>query len=558
MVQIMKTGSRLKSLFSINKIMVLVFLAALSILSCKSDDDGIQPLASFEVETNGSFATFTNTSQNSIDNDWSFSDGTFSDEVSPVHRYETSGEYEVFLLTSNGTNTDVASQIITVEVPSIPVPAFSFETLDREVTFTNMSDGATSYTWDFGDDVGISTEENPVYTYDANGTYTVTLTAVNIEDESVSVSQEVEVLEVFPVAGFTVMTTGLGATFTNTSVDAETYSWDFGDGVGVSTEENPVYSYATAGTYTVALTATSANANTTTFEEEVVVVAAIDPVAFFHVDYDGTTLTFTTDPIETGDSDFPFISGSREAVSFDWDFGDGTTSTEANPTHTYAGVSGAYDISLTVTSVTGGTDTYIKEGVDASLLTNGSLDNYVFENDYLGFVVDIDGNEITADSGNYFRDENNDIWETPDALEDWIRDNINDSTVTVGMTTSEHEGTFALKYSNGDTQRRAYQEFSVTSGQTYTVSFYVAVRADDITTDYMTAYIFDNEILDETTGTLASANQSLNIQGTSPAGTTDRVYEERSITFTATGSTAVFYMTVTGGAETFLDTVRIQ
>ncbi|WP_073122081.1 PKD domain-containing protein [Reichenbachiella agariperforans] len=48
-----------------------------------------------------------------------------------------------------------------------------------EVSFTNFSQNATTYTWDFGDETGTSTEENPVYTYTAGGKYTVTLTAAN-------------------------------------------------------------------------------------------------------------------------------------------------------------------------------------------------------------------------------------------------------------------------------------------------------------------------------------------------------------------------------------------
>ena len=61
-----------------------------------------------------------------------------------------------------------------------PIASFQFE-VDSEnflrVTFSNFSQNATSYSWDFGDNSGTSTEESPVYTYEAAGDYTVTLTA---------------------------------------------------------------------------------------------------------------------------------------------------------------------------------------------------------------------------------------------------------------------------------------------------------------------------------------------------------------------------------------------
>lgn len=56
----------------------------------------------------------------------------------------------------------------------------------------------------------------------------------------------------------TVDTTGLTATFTNTSAGTATYAWDFGDG-NTSTDENPVHTYSMGGFYTVTLTATNGN-----------------------------------------------------------------------------------------------------------------------------------------------------------------------------------------------------------------------------------------------------------------------------------------------------------
>ncbi|MBU2885190.1 PKD domain-containing protein, partial [Gilvimarinus agarilyticus] len=63
-----------------------------------------------------------------------------------------------------------------------PIASFQAEVDEDDffkVSFTNFSQNATIYTWDFGDETGTSTEESPVYTYTAGGEYTVTLTAAN-------------------------------------------------------------------------------------------------------------------------------------------------------------------------------------------------------------------------------------------------------------------------------------------------------------------------------------------------------------------------------------------
>jgi len=70
----------------------------------------------------------------------------------------------------------------------LPVSSFQFqidETNFQQVTFTNFSTNADSYSWDFGDG-NTSTEENPVYVYDASGTFTVVLTATNSIDSRTS------------------------------------------------------------------------------------------------------------------------------------------------------------------------------------------------------------------------------------------------------------------------------------------------------------------------------------------------------------------------------------
>ncbi|NNK28711.1 MAG: T9SS type A sorting domain-containing protein [Flavobacteriaceae bacterium] len=77
-----------------------------------------------------------------------------------------------------------AREEVVVTVDPSPTADFSsvVNPIDNgEVTFTNASSDATSYTWDFGDGSALSTDSNPVYTYGASGTYDVTLTSTNAE-----------------------------------------------------------------------------------------------------------------------------------------------------------------------------------------------------------------------------------------------------------------------------------------------------------------------------------------------------------------------------------------
>lgn len=72
------------------------------------------------------------------------------------------------------------------------VADFSFSSDESTFTFTNLSEGATSYRWDFGDLYFYSYEENPVYTYSViGGDLTVTLTAMNEAGEEASVSKQI-------------------------------------------------------------------------------------------------------------------------------------------------------------------------------------------------------------------------------------------------------------------------------------------------------------------------------------------------------------------------------
>ena len=153
-----------------------------------------------------------------------------------------------------------------------------------------------------------------------------------------------------PVASFTFSPSDLTVDFTDASTDADgsivSWSWDFGDS-NSSTAQNPTHTYGAAGTYTVALTVTDDGGSSNTTSQSVTVTepgANSPPVAAFTFTTNGLTADFTD---TSTDSD-----GS--VVSWSWDFGDGNTSTDQNPSHTY-GAAGTFTASLTATDNEGAT-----------------------------------------------------------------------------------------------------------------------------------------------------------------------------------------------------------
>ncbi|HEX5003567.1 MAG TPA: PKD domain-containing protein, partial [Bacteroidia bacterium] len=234
------------------------------------------------------------------------------------------------------------------------------------VDFTNLSSNATAYMWDFGNG-NTSVLQDPTTVYLTPGYYTVTLIAINTANglrDTLVATNFIHVVD-DPIPDFTANPLSGCAgnnfiAFTNLSVNATSYIWDFGDGT-FSTQSNPVHNYAVQGTYTVKLIARNAFSCTKVKVRNAYITIAPNPPASFTVNQQSSC-----DPSTL----FLFNATTPGAVAWQWDFGDGTTSTIQNPGHVY-GLQGAYDVSLIVTNASGCTDTIIKTGyitIGASLV----------------------------------------------------------------------------------------------------------------------------------------------------------------------------------------------
>ncbi|MFK7844462.1 MAG: PKD domain-containing protein [Rhodothermales bacterium] len=271
--------------------------------------------------------------------------------------------------------------------PAPPVADFSFSLDGLTVLFTDASSGDSEivdWVWDFGDGNG-GIAEAPTHTYESTGTYTVSLTVTDTQGLSDTHSDDVTVQldeppQQAPVADFLYETAGLSVTVTDASIDDGTivsWVWDFGDG-SESTLQNTTHTYDEAGTYTMSLMVTDNDGLLDTATKEVVVVADDQPqppVASFFFD-----ITFLTVEFTDSSSDDGFVD------TWLWDFGDGATSTEQNPTHVYESA-GEYVVVLTVTD---------NEALSSSTTQQLSVENLPVEiPPVAAFEFLIDAKEVT-------------------------------------------------------------------------------------------------------------------------------------------------------------------
>lgn len=338
----------------------------------------------------------------------------------------------------------------------------------NEITFSNASISSTDYAWDFGDG-STSTDVDPVHTYAADGTYTVTLTASDKNNATSTATETITIVAPpiplsadfsFEIADDDFAT----ANFTNASISADTYSWDFGDGTGTSDEENPQYTYAAPGAYEVDLTAS----NSVTAESETVTrtVNIIDPSA-------GLTADFTYVAGDPNTYEITFTNLSAAATDYVWDFGDGNTSTDANPVYTYAAPGGTFTVTLTSSDMNGGSE-----------MTSQTIVVSVPAPTFLPVIFEagFEDNDLPDGSGNGVES-----WEHPNSSESdgTGKIQISGSPVAVGLQAGKLPA---------DETRLGYQEIIVEPYQNYRLDFVYTMKTTPVGT--MTVAVLDQQIND--------------------------------------------------------------
>ncbi|WP_192918542.1 PKD domain-containing protein [Salinigranum salinum] len=180
---------------------------------------------------------------------------------------------------------------------------------------------------------------------------------------------------------------GFDGTGSTDDVGIASYDWAFGDGT-TTTGTTPSHTYAAPGTYTATLTVTDLVGNTDTDTRTVTVTDVTDPVA----EAGANRTVHVNDQVSfdgTGSTDDVGV------VSYDWDFGDGTTTSGGTVTNTYT-TTGTYTVTLTATDAAGneGTDTAtIEVNGTFSPIARPGPDRTVDEDTTIGF----DGSDSTDD-----------------------------------------------------------------------------------------------------------------------------------------------------------------
>jgi gliding motility-associated-like protein len=296
---------------------------------------------------------FYNTTTNGLTYLWDFGDGS-----APVTSYETThtftagGTYTVTLSATNSNacfkTEDTAYLLIVVDTNKLN-PDFTFVVTDScdpftsdftNTSTTNITTGAPTYTWFFGDGTTFTGVTPPTHNYPDTGSYTVMLIMAHPDACKTpdTVQKRLDIYYKKVSANFNIPDTiCLGVAFipSGGAVNATTITWYFGDGTQ-NTDPLPAHIYTAVGTYKVIFVAQNPGACNKADTVEKMITVLSGPIA-----------NFKFIPVKP-EANIPttFTNLSFNATRYAWDFGDDTKSTEINPVHQY-NKTGNYKVCLT-------------------------------------------------------------------------------------------------------------------------------------------------------------------------------------------------------------------
>jgi PKD repeat protein len=303
-------------------------------------------------------AQFTNnsTGPGTLSYTWTFGDGGNSSQQSPAHTYTANNTYHVVLAVTSSigcTDSTSANLVVGQVFSNFTFPAQ--KCAGTELTFTNTSTPQPiDSKWTFS--TGYTTTTfNATTIFPGPGTYSVTLANRFANCSDTTTKQFV--IPPPTKAQFTASDSGscrppLTVNFGNTP-PALSYTWDFGEGDTVM-RNNPSHTYYNYGSYNVKLIIIDTNGCKDSLIKPAYIRITRPQIKITGVPFNGcipqnVTLGAT-------------INSNEQILSYQWNFGDGSaSSTSPNPSHLYA-VQGTYDVSVTITTSGGCTETLTVPG----------------------------------------------------------------------------------------------------------------------------------------------------------------------------------------------------
>jgi gliding motility-associated-like protein len=251
--------------------------------------------------------------------------------------------------TVTGTSADGCVSTDQMQVVVNPIPTVSAGndiTICPGVSITLTGSGASTYSWDNGVVDGVPF-------IPASGTVTYTVTGTTTDGCENSDAMNVLLTPLDPVTFAPDITLGcspLVVNFSNTTANALDCVWSFGDGTTQNSCGTVTNTFEDYGCYAISLTVTFANGCVNTLTQPNLVCVEAPPMASFIA---------VPAVINQYDSQTSFLNTTIGAVSYVWNFDDGSpTTTDVNPSHDYSGMPlGNYEVMLIATSPSGCIDT---------------------------------------------------------------------------------------------------------------------------------------------------------------------------------------------------------
>lgn len=295
---------------------------------------------------------------------WDFGDGATEAGTTVTHAYADSGTYDVRVTVTDDHGGTTEETFPVTILNRLPLAAFTLTPDTAITTATTVAFDASdasdpdgtlaAYEWAWGDGA-TGTGKTAQHRFTTNAAFNVCLNVTDDKGGRAHACRVVDVANLGPTVDFTFAPLGDDAApaatrpvaFTGVATDPDgtvaAWAWDFGG--ATSDAQSPTHTFSTPGARNVTLTVTDDDGQTRSVTKEVLVLAV--PVADFLA-----TPNAPTDVQDVAFTDASATANPGGVVAWSWDFGDGETSTQQNPTHRYDD-DGAYEVTLVVRDASG-------------------------------------------------------------------------------------------------------------------------------------------------------------------------------------------------------------